>query len=124
MCNASEFFSRDTKSERIAISNPRLNICINGHPIPFIEALSTQKENYDDGLYHRFFISCPKIIIRDSADIMSASEPCVDLVMILFYVFRKNINGNSMVLEDDAKVEFNRIFDLSKKLLGKKIYFL
>ncbi len=94
---------------------------MNGHPQPFIETLTAQKNNYDDGLYHRFFISCPKMIIRDSAAIMSATDPCVDLDMILFYVFRKNKNGNSMVLEDDASLEFNKIFDMSKKLLGKFI---
>ena len=43
LANGGSDFRRDLKSERTIIKNPRLNLCINGHPSTFIEAFNAEK---------------------------------------------------------------------------------
>jgi hypothetical protein len=119
LCNGAKHFSRDLKSERIAIKEPRLNMCINGHPIPFVAAYKAETKSYDDGLLHRFYPSCPRPVYMYSEEIMQTQIPQIELSLILFYVYQKNINPILIELSDEAKLQFNSIYDMALFLKGK-----
>ncbi len=117
LANAKEDFRRDLKTERTSIIKPRLNICINSHPFSFIEAYSYEKNSYDDGLFQRFFVSCPEPTVYLSSEIMSTSVPKISLLCIFYYIYKKHSSQNiSMNLSHDANVKFNNFYDLFRTL--------
>jgi hypothetical protein len=58
--NGSKSFRRDLSKSRTVVKNPRLNICLLGHPQTFIKAIRYEQEHKDDGLMQRFLTCCPK----------------------------------------------------------------
>ena len=93
LADAGGEFQRDLKSERTFISNPRLNLCLNGHPHEFIQAFQSERGTKDDGLMHRFYAMCPKPNIYLSEDIMKASEIPFGINLLFFFIFKKHQEG-------------------------------
>ena len=117
LANAQNNFKRDLKQERTSIIKPRLNICLNGHPYYFIDALNGEKNSNDDGLFQRFFISCPKPSIFLSADILNSADPDISLVCVLYFIHRKYYSDNiCLSLSEEAKLLFNHYYDTFKIL--------
>ncbi len=117
LANAQEDFRRDLKTERTSITKPRLNMCLNGHPFSFIEAFTYEKNSYDDGLFQRFFVSCPAPTVYLSADILSTPEPKISLLCIFYYIYKKHSSQTvSMSLSIEANLKFNEFYDLFRTL--------
>jgi hypothetical protein len=57
--NGGNSFSRVLSKETFVIENPRLNICMLGHPHEFIKLMREDKKKRDDGLMQRFLSNCP-----------------------------------------------------------------
>jgi hypothetical protein len=58
--NAPSKFKRDVKSKRISIENPRLNICVLGHPDSYIKVIQDERFVKDDGMIQRFLMCAPE----------------------------------------------------------------
>ena len=52
--------NRDLKGGRTRLRNPKLNICLLGHPCSFIRLIKEENESFDDGLFQRFLMCAPK----------------------------------------------------------------
>lgn len=113
--NSGKDFRRDIKTDRTYIANPRLNLCLNGHPFNFIEAFKQERYAKDDGLVHRFFVCCPKPSSFTSKDIMSTEKNPCSLLLIFYYIKIRNSNDkgfSQMELSPDAETIFNKYFDI------------
>lgn len=108
---------RDLKSGRTRLHNPRLNICLLGHPYLFIKILKDEKENYDDGLLQRFLISIPKPIYYSAEEIRQTPKAKISVFSILYTVNHLHINPITYKLSIEAQTKFDLIFTKYKNLV-------
>jgi hypothetical protein len=126
--NAKDTFRRDLKNKKTRIANPRLNICLLGHPQFFVKAMREEQSNRDDGLMQRFLSCCPKPIFFSAEDIEQAQlfERKFSFTVLLYtikvfhiqkVVSEAVIDNNSKqkkiikyLFDKEAKATYNSIF--------------
>lgn len=117
--NAPNFYNRDLKSARTRLVNPRLNLCLLGHPSTFIKLIKEERENFDDGLTQRFLICAPKPLLNFTlSQIKSAERPRCSIVCILYTIFRINQDPKFYQLENDSFDEFEIYFNEFRQLIS------
>jgi hypothetical protein len=80
--NDRSIYNRDLKSSKKKCTNPKLNMCLLGHPYTFINMIKDERQNVGaDGLTQRFLFSSPKQEFDVSFEKMStAPKPKVSLL--------------------------------------------
>ncbi len=119
LANAGRVFKRDLKTERTRIVNPRLNICVLGHPFSFVEAFHQEKTNRDDGLTHRFFVACPPPTFFKTKDISSTKEPSCSLLLVFYFIRLRFNSEKTFHLSEEAKEIYNKEYDNFRILVEK-----
>jgi hypothetical protein len=103
--NAPKQFKRDLKGCRTTIQNPRLNICVLGHPDSYIKCIQEEQAIKGDGLMQRFHMCAPEPAYLSAEEINEAkSNHCSFLKLKLI---------------SDAEAYYNTIYTEFKLLVKK-----
>ena len=107
--NGKNAFKRDLKREKTRIENPRLNICLLGHPQFFIKSMREEQATRDDGLMQRFLFCSPKPIFYEAEDIrLAQSIPREFSFTVLMYIV-KIFHEQKMKDSDDNGLKMSNI---------------
>ena len=132
--NGDSTFKRDLKKEKSRIANPRLNLCLLGHPQFFVKSMREEQATRDDGLMQRFLFSCPKPQFYDPDDIMKAQlVPRKCSFTVLMYVIKvfheqsiKETKNNLVIKKclntDGKKKDIKYTFNAEAQELYYKIF--
>ncbi|CAF1002011.1 unnamed protein product, partial [Brachionus calyciflorus] len=110
--------NRDLKCGRTRIKNPKLNICILGHPWAFIRLIKEEIENFDDGLFQRFLMCCPEPPIVSLKEIRKKPSPKISIVAILYLIFKLNETPQIYKLNKEACDRYDSIYDVNREIVS------
>jgi len=110
--NGKSTFKRDLKKEKTRIYNPRLNICLLGHPQYFVKAMREEQATRDDGLMQRFLFCSPKPCFYDAHTIQKAQMvPRLVSFTVLLYLIKvqheQKIKQHDN--QEDDKISINKM---------------
>lgn len=116
------FFRRDLVNKRITIKDPRLNMCLLGHPNKFFEFAMLERSTKDDGLSHRFLMCAPKPQFLPKETVIAAKRNAHFSMIVVFYVIQKLV-GDGLVFNLDTEAEdcFDKIYKDSTSFREKFI---
>jgi hypothetical protein len=106
---------RDSKSKRVKILAPRLNIHSNFHPSIMIASLKQQRKWLDDGFFNTFLISAPPAPHIYASEIRQCEEPILTSTCILFFIQVKKLRRMLQTINLKKYLEF-----FSLKVLHKE----
>ncbi|RNA05204.1 hypothetical protein BpHYR1_040782 [Brachionus plicatilis] len=110
--NAPSFYRRDTANSRQVFKEPRLNICVLGHPPTFIELIKNEVNSKDDGLIQRFHLCAPDPEFIKDKMIMNAQQPACSLEVLFCIIWKLNeggVNNNHIPYELSEAHDFRYI---------------
>jgi hypothetical protein len=114
--NGKATFKRDLKKEKTRIDNPRLNICLLGHPQFFIKSMREEQATRDDGLMQRFLFCCPKPTFFDAEEICNAQKiPRKFSLTILMYLIKIFHEQTIREKNNDNEIKMKLLYEDSKK---------
>ena len=105
--NAPKQFKRDLKVERTTITNPRLNICVLGHPDAYIKCIQDERANKDDGLIQTFHLCVPQPAFFTPEEIMSADTNYCAIQKVFYAVYIIHKDHFQYKLSEEAALYFN-----------------
>lgn len=117
--NAPSSLDRDLKSGRTRLVEPRVNICLLGHPFQFIKMLKEERDGFDDGLIQRFLLSVPKPHYIKATQIRNAKKPKISLFSILFAIYNLYKNQVNFKPSDVSLEVFDDIYSTNQNLIEK-----
>jgi hypothetical protein len=101
--NMSRKYNRDLKSGRTRLHEPKLNMCLLGHPHIFVKLLSEERNSHDDGLMQRFLICSPEPLLDITIEEMAATpKPASSLVNLLYLIEQVNQVPLTLFLDKEA----------------------
>ena len=115
--NAPPSMDRDLKSGRVRLFNPRLNMCLAGHPYSFIEMLQRERKTYDDGLMQRFLICAPLPKFFETDILDNIPKRKYSISSILYTIYTLHIDDKQYEMDEEAVKCFKEYFDLNKNLV-------
>ncbi len=126
--NGKETFRRDLTKKKTRIVNPRLNICLLGHPQFFVKAMREEQSNRDDGLMQRFLSCCPKpnFYSANEIDDAQSSPRKISMTLLMYSVqfFHSQKLMSDVVIENntDQKAAIKYFFNQQSKEYYNSIY--
>ncbi|RNA24789.1 hypothetical protein BpHYR1_001524 [Brachionus plicatilis] len=113
--NGPDVYQRDISGERLVLENPRLNLCLLGHPSLFIGLVTNEAQQNDDGLIQRFLLCAPDPGFIDWNTISNAGPKCCSLSVIFYLILKSNEKPIRYILDEEANHEFELIFSKYRK---------
>ncbi|CAF1091689.1 unnamed protein product [Brachionus calyciflorus] len=110
--------NRDLKCGRTRTKNPKLNICILGHPWAFITLIKEEIENFDDGLFQRFLMCCLEPPIVSLKEIRKKPSSKISIVAILYLIFKLNETPQIYKLDKEACDRYDSIYDVNREIVS------
>ncbi len=117
--NAPRRFKRDLKSSRTIIENPRLNICVLGHPDSYIKVIQDERANKDDGMMQRFLLCAPEPAYFTAKEIKTNNQNHCSLEKVFFTVYLIHETNINYSLDEKADELFCTLYTQYKKLVEK-----
>ena len=115
---------KDMKSEKKKIINPRVNLCLLGHPQFFIKVIRDEQMNRSDGLQQRFLTCCPKPVfyfIAEAIENAQKIQPQLSIKVLLLYVklFHTQVIDDNKDVPVQRKAIKHKLDEMSNRLYNK-----
>ena len=117
--NAPKQFKRDLKGCRTTIQNPRLNICVLGHPDSYIKCIQEERAIKGDGLMQRFHMCAPEPAYLSAEEINEANSNHCSFQKVFYALSIIHEKPFTYKLNCDAEAYFNTIYTEFKLLVKK-----
>ncbi len=117
--NAPKQFKRDLKGSRTLIRNPRLNICVLGHPYSYIRCIQEERNFKDDGMMQRFHMCAPEPAYFSANEINQANRNHCSFQKVFYTLSLLHKKPLNYTLNQDAENYFNTLYTEFKLLVKK-----
>ena len=110
-------YNRDLKGSRTRLKNPKLNICLLGHPSSFIRLIREEIENFDDGLLQRFLFCTPEPLLNNLDEIRARPYPEFSMTCILYLVYKLNEKKIVYTFKKEAMDVYDQIYNKFRRIV-------
>ena len=110
-------YNRDLKGSRTRLKNPKLNICLLGHPTSFIRIIREEIENFDDGLLQRFLFCSPDPLLNELDQIRARPQPEFSMTCILYVIYKFNERAQTYIFDSEAIKVYDSIYNKFRKIV-------
>ncbi len=111
--------SRDIKSRRSKINNPRLNMHCNFLPNLIATELKNQRLCIDDGFYNQVLMSAPPSPQIYSIEKRQIDEPIVSLNCLLYFIKVLHKSNHNYTFDQNAEILIDNEYNLQTQRISR-----